>query len=203
MKRIIVLFLCLILSCSFVACSDGIAVDQGNDSETVTTMHNFSLNKSEVSLEINDTFEIVAAYGQEEITYSVEDADIASVSKTGLVTALKEGVTYVIISAGEESRICKINVVKFQYAVKLDIEESVNVTVGTVLCFSAKSYRDEEQYDGKISWTATGGSITSDGAKVTFTATQKGVYTVTATSEKGATAFCVITVGEALSDFQG
>ncbi len=195
MKKIIVMILCLLFGCSFAACAD-------KEGQQPAMMHNFSVNESEITLEVNDTFELVAAYGEEEITYSVENGEVATVSETGLVTAKKVGVTYVTISAGEEERTCKVNVVTYEYTVQIvGIAPNVNMTVNTVLQFSAKLYRNGVEYEGNVTWSANGGTVTSNGTRATFTVAQKGVYTVTATSEKGATASFVVTVGEALSDF--
>ncbi len=197
MKKSIFAFLCFIFIFSFVACK--------GTSSTVTspqTTHNFSVNKNEVTLEVNDTFDLVAIYGEETVTYSVDDATVATVSASGVVTALKEGVANITISAGGQERICKVNVVTYEYSIALVDAGNKNMTTGTVLSFSAKTYRDGEEYEGTISWSSTGGTVTATGKKATFTATQVGEYTLTATSEKGATVSCTITVGEALSDFQ-
>ncbi len=194
LRYVLLALLSLILVFSVVACKD--------DGKTYTSsQYSFSVNSSNVTLEVGDTFEIIASYGKEKITYSVDDNDVATVSNSGLVTALETGTAYVTISAGKEKRTCKINVVKYSYTVELNFSESENMLVGTVLTFSAKLYRDGRLYDGKVTWTTTGASLTIDGAKALFTASQKGVYTVTATSDKGATASCVITVGESINDF--
>ncbi len=198
MKKIITIFLCLMCAFSFGACIGNAEDEKLNEA---TTTYNFSVNKNEIILEAKDTFQILATYGREEVSYSVKDSSIATVTDSGLVTAISEGVTYVTISAGGVNRTCKVNVVKYEYEVRLNIPETVNMTVGTVLSLSAKLYRNDKQYDGSVSWSATGGTITPDGANAIFTATEKGVYTVTSSSEKGAIATCIITVGEVLGDF--
>ena len=43
--------------------------------------HNFSLNKSEVVIEVGDTFNIVAAYGDEALTYTIDKNEFASKGK--------------------------------------------------------------------------------------------------------------------------
>lgn len=198
MKKYIILIFSIICCLSLVACGTSKKEDIDFNFEKE---HNFSVNKSEINLEVNDSFELIAKYGEEKVTFSIEDSSVATVSESGVVTALKEGCTYVnIVSAGEK-RYCKVNVVTYNYTVKIDGKEKINATVGTVLHFLAKTYLNEEEYDGKISWTVTGGNIVADGNTVIFTSNEKGVFTLTAKTDKGASSSCVITVGDSLSDF--
>ncbi len=192
-SSIILVFICLSFTLLCSACD--------SNKNKYQTMSSFSLNKSEITLEVNDTFAIVASYGQEKIVFSVDDNTIATVSETGLVKAVKVGTTYVNIVAGDETRMCKVEVVEYTYTVELDKPSVVNMQSGTKLTISATTLRNGNKYTGRVTWSTTGGNLISNGQEAVFTTTEKGTYTVTATTEKGVMTSCVITVGDALGDF--
>ncbi len=202
LSKILIILLCFTFVFSLVGCgAENANGANGNTQINGETTYTFSVNATEITFEVGETFQIVAGYGKEQINYSVEQAEVATVSETGLVTAVKVGTTYVNIVAGEEKRICKVNVVANEYTIEISASER-NMYVGTVLTFTATTYKNGEEYNGNVTWSVTdGATIKADADKVTFTATAKGTYTLTATSEKGATDTCVITVVEALSDF--
>ena len=64
-----------------------------------------TLNETSVELNEDENFQIVATVAPEDstdaITYRSEDATIASVSATGLITAVKAGETTIFVTAGE------------------------------------------------------------------------------------------------------
>lgn len=79
-----------------------------------------TLNKNEASLKPNDTLQLAAAILPEDATektviWSSTNEDVAKVSNSGLVTAIKGGVAYITASANDGSGIsesCKITVVE-------------------------------------------------------------------------------------------
>lgn len=191
-KIILVALLSLSLLFMTTACSCG-------DNNEPIIEHSFSINKTNVELEIGQTFDIVAAYGDETIIYTVDKTDIATVDQTGKVTAIKEGVAYVTVSAGEITRICKITVIKAEYTVRL-YSGDVIMTVGTNKKLEAITERGGKAYNGSVSWKTTGGTLNSNGLIAWFTASVKGEYTITVKSDKGATATYKIIVVEQLDD---
>ena len=194
LKIILIAILSLSLLFSFTACGGG-----GGGGTPPKTEHSFSLNKANVEIEVGETFEIVAAYGSEALTYTIDDNSVATVDENGVVTAVKEGVAYVTISAGEVSRTCKVIVVSAEYSITIDCEKAIMV-VGTHKKLQAVLERNGEAYTAKVTWDKTGGTLDVDGLVAWFTASEKGEYTVTVTSDKGKTATCVITVVESLAD---
>lgn len=193
-KLILIAILSLSLLCSFTACR------KDNNNANPEIMHSFSLNYANVELGIGETHEIVAAYGNEVLTYTVDKSDIATVDANGKVTALKEGVAYVTISAGTVSRTCKITVVKLNYSVEI-IGGNVNVKTNAEKCLEAVLKCNGEVYSGSVTWSVSGGTLSNTNSNITwFMASEKGNYTITARSGEGATTTCVITVIEDLAD---
>ena len=194
MKKLKFILVSLLSMCAFLGIT---ACDKGKASYTVE--HNFSLNETSVELEVGQTFDIIATYGGEKVTYSVDDTEIASVSDTGKVTACKVGVAYVTVSAGEQTRVCKITIVDVEYTVEFDSQELI-LMVNTRKKLQVSLLRDGAPYNGKATWTASGGTLSSDGTSAWFYASEKGEYVVTVESDTGATASCEITVIEELDD---
>lgn len=73
----------------------------------------FTLNVSEVSLQIGEThkIEIIGGNPTDTYTYTIENDYVANVSSTGLVTALNVGTTNVIVSNGISSKKLVVNVI--------------------------------------------------------------------------------------------
>lgn len=161
--------------------------------------HSFSLNQTEVVLEVGQTFDIVASYGNETLIYTIDKDEVAEVNDSGKVTARKEGVAYVSISASQETRICKITVITAEYVVAFD-EADIVLTVGAYKKLQVKLERNGIPYNDEVDWSATGGTLSPDGRTAWFIAEEKGEYVITVTSGKGAMATCKITVVEEISD---
>lgn len=193
LKYILIAILSLSVLLSFTACAGG------SSGPTPETVHSFSLNKANVELEVGETFDIVAGYGSEPLTYTVDKSDVATVDESGKVTAIKEGVAYVTISAGKESRTCKVTVINAEYTIELE-SETITMVVGTDIKLQATLERNGKAYNGKVDWQTTGGALKDYGQIAWFTAISKGEYTITATSDAGVKTTCVITVIESLAD---
>ena len=194
MKRlrfILVALLSLGMLLASTACKDKTA--------DYTVEHSFSLNETKIELEVGETFDILASYGDETLTYSVDDDKVATVSNEGKVTAIKEGVAYVTVSAGGLTRVCKITVVDVEYTIELDCEDVI-VMVNTRKKLQVSLLREGVPYNGKVTWSANGGTLSADGEVAWFHATEKGEYVITVQSDKGAKATCKITVIEDLDD---
>ena len=177
----------------------GVACKSDNKGKVGKVEHNFSVNVSNITLELGESFQIIAAYGAEKLTYQADNSSIATVSETGLVETISEGTVYITISAKEEHRTCKITVVKYDYSIRLDFD-SIIMVVGAKKKLTATLLRDGESYDGQVRWETTGGKIDADGEQAVFTATEKGEYKVTVSDEKGNKSFCEFTVVETLGD---
>ena len=80
MKKIFLIIFCLCSICFvFSAC--------GKDAKP-NVSYSFSVNVDEKTLEVGDVFQIRAAYGDKELTYSSDDENIATVSSSGEIMLL-------------------------------------------------------------------------------------------------------------------
>ena len=187
MKKVCFLsvLICLIFATCFSACGK---TSKGPS----TTKYNLSLNKTNISLEVGQTFQLHAKYGEETITFESDDANVASVSETGLVTAVNTGVAYITVQGGGQSLICKVDVTDPVYSIVFDAKEQIVVKEGgTTFMLQAVAYKDGSKIDSKIEY-----SIDKDGLQHVetkniisiFKADSEGVYNITATIKEGAEA---------------
>lgn len=188
-KLILSLILCLFVF-SAVSCK------KEEDRQVGTVSYILSVNKSTITLEEGENFRIVAVCGDEDVTFSSRDSEIATVSEDGIVTAVSAGTTYITISAGEQKKLCQISVVSYDYKLTLN-ETNVLMVVGAQKKITATYVCEDKTIDGKISWKVTKSDkckLTETENGVIFTATEKGVYTLTASAENATDAICVIKV---------
>ena len=187
-KLILSLLLCLFVF-SAVACSK-------EEKQSGMVSYILSVNKSAVTLEEGENFRIVAVCGDEEVTFSSQDSDIATVSEKGIVTAVSAGTTYITISAGEQKKLCQISVVSYDYKLTLN-ESKILLVVGAQKKITAAYVCEDKTIDGAISWNVTQSDkckLNETAGGVIFTAMEKGVYTLTASAENATEAICVIKV---------
>lgn len=182
-NRLLAVLICLILSTCFSACA--------NSSNSVpTTKYNLSLNKTSISLEVGQTFQLRAKYGEEIITFDTDDANIAAVSEDGMVTAINTGVAYINVQGGGQSLLCKVSVTNPDYAIVFDAKEQIVVKEGgTSFMLQALAYKDGAIFDSKIEYSVDkeGLEYIETKNKISFfLANDEGIYTITAKIKEGA-----------------
>lgn len=106
-----------------------VVASSGEETSTAVTV-----KKSLVELKVKDTAQIKAtltpADSQDEITYKSSNPEIASVSKTGKITALKTGLTYITVStASGVSTIVKVVIPASEGGDQVDV--TMNILYGT------------------------------------------------------------------------
>lgn len=115
----------------------------------VTTPEDFMLevDKQDLILGVIDTFQItpilypyILDMQNVEVTYQVQDENIASVSETGLVTALAEGETIVNVTIAGIQRQCYINVLP-KSAANVPVERIVLESDNGTYQYAAGSFR--------------------------------------------------------------
>ena len=166
--------------------------------EQEVRVESVSINQSSVELEIGKTLQLNATVSpstatRKEITWSSSKSSVASVSSSGLVTAVSEGTTKITATADGKKGECTVTVVKKAIAVseiKLDKTE-LTVFEGEEETLTA-SVSPEDATDKTITWTSSDKSIASvESGKVK--AVGKGTATITA-SAGGKSASCNIEV---------
>lgn len=168
----------------------------GDGGETNAPVYSFALNKSELELEVGETFELVAVHGDETIVYESSTPAVATVSEKGVVTAVAEGVSYIKVSAGKQELSCKITVYNPTYTIEMSETECLVLVNGATKMFTAILYKDGVEYKSALEWSVSNAQeciLEVDGNYATFTSETSGLYTVTVSSGK-ATASCEIKV---------
>ena len=158
-----------------------------------------SLSQSSAEMEIGKTLQLSALVSpsdatNKQVAWSSSSSSVASVSASGLVTALSEGSATITATADGKKGECTVSVVKAEVAVaeiKLDkteltlyegAEESLTVTV----------IPSDATLRGEITWSSSNPDVaTVDAGKVT--AVSMGTSTISASLE-GFKAECTVTV---------
>lgn len=157
-----------------------------------------TLSQSSAEIEIGTTLQLNATVSpstatRKDITWSSSKSSVASVSSSGLVTAVSEGTTKITATADGKKGECTVTVVKKAIAVsevKLDKTE-LTLYVGDEETLTA-SVLPEDATDKTITWTSSDKSIASvESGKVK--AVGKGTAKITA-SVGGKSASCNIEV---------
>ena len=157
-----------------------------------------TLSQSSVEIEIGQTLQLNATVSpstatRKDISWSSSKSSVASVSSSGLVSAVSEGTTTITATADGKKGECTVSVVKKAIAVseiKLDKTE-LTLYEGEEETLTA-SVLPEDATDKTITWTSSDKSIASvESGKVK--AVGKGTATITA-SAGGKSASCSIVV---------
>lgn len=153
--------------------------------EQEVRVESVSINQSSVELEIGKTIQLNATVSpstatRKEITWSSSQSSVASVSSSGLVTAVSEGTTKITATADGKKGECTVTVFKGFVAVsevKLGKTE-VTLYVAEEETLTASVLPDNAT-DKTITWTSSDKSIASvESGKVK--AVKKGEATITA-----------------------
>ena len=153
--------------------------------EQEVRVESVSINQSSVELEIGKTIQLNATVSpstatRKDVTWSSSKSSVASVSSSGLVTAVSEGTTTITASADGKKGECTVTVFKGFVAVsevKLGKTE-VTLYVGEEETLTASVLPDNAT-DKTITWTSSDKSIASvESGKVK--AVKKGEATITA-----------------------
>lgn len=154
--------------------------------------HNFSINQTAVELELGETFQLIATYGKEQITYETSDKKIIAVDKGGIITAVGEGKANITMIA-KDSKVeknCEVNVINPEYKIEFTNHDNYPVMKNARIKLSVLTTRDEVEYSDDVTWKVDSKDavIESHGKNAEFIATKTGEYHVTVTSGKGAKA---------------
>jgi uncharacterized protein YjdB len=119
------------------------------------------------------------------VTWTVENAAIASVSPAGVVTALGLGTTQVAASARGKSGIATVTVQRAPVASVVVVPNVVNAGIGSTIQLIAKAYdAGQNELTGRaMTWTSSNEGVVTVNANGLVTAKAKGTARITATTE--------------------
>lgn len=182
--------LCVLLVAFFSSCGK----------EQVISVNSVKLDITSLSLEIGESKTLIATIQPSDATNGViswtsSQPAIATVSSSGVVTAISEGNTAVTATAGGKSASCVVTVSKKVIeviSIELD-KTSIELTEGETITLTA-SIKPENASDKTLTWSSSEPSIASvDNGMVV--ANSEGSATITA-SVGGKTASCLVVVSK-------
>ncbi len=193
LRLAILLIISLISIASFCAC---------NEDPNFNTTKTFSVSHTQVTLEVGETLQLVAKRGKDKIQFASCDTEIVEVDEKGVIIAKKVGSTDIEITAGDEKRVCEVNVISSNYDVVIEITSN-EVFVGATCIIRAKATKNGEEYSDDLTFAVDkiqGVSLNANGNTAIFSASEKGDYVITVTSDKGGVKTITLSVIDSLSD---
>ena len=166
---------------------------------TVVSVTSVSLSKTSAELTIGNTLQLMATVSpsnatDKTVTWSSSSTTVASVSPTGLVTAIAEGSSNITASCGGKSATCKITVVKPTVAVTSVELDQTDITLKKGDSQTLKAtVKPDNATDKNVTWTSSKTDVATVDNAGKVTAVAKGAATITA-SCSGKTATCKVTV---------
>ena len=158
-----------------------------------------SLDESAATLSIKETLQLNAKVSPEDasnsnVTWKSNDPTVATVSDSGLVTAIAKGNATIIVETedGKKKDICKVTVSVPVESVSVN-PATAELIVDKTLTLEAE-VRPKEANQGVV-WSSTDDKVATVDEKGIVTARAKGTATITATADGGKKASCKITVG--------
>lgn len=196
MKKILALLLSAAVVLGVVGCGGG--SDKTTDG---VTKYRIYISATEVELEENETFVLVASYGDKKVNFSSADTSVATVTEDGTITAVATGETEITVGCEGNTKVCKVTVVRRDRRIVIDCKSEITAVGSLTKRFTAKVYEDGNETDDVVIWTVSPASagLTYDGNAAVLKINGEGEYTLTA-SYKTASATVrirIINVGSA------
>lgn len=185
--------------------------ENGNMNSTVNSavspqevkVQGISLGVTAQTMRAGDTFQLHATVAPEnaknkEVSYTSTDAGIATVSESGLITAIKSGSCKVICTAKDGSGVTsECQVIVIQPVTGLTLSHSaLSIAVGATAKLSAV-ITPENASNKEVTFTSGNKEVAVVANDGTITGVDMGVVTITVSSKDDPTkiATCVVTVG--------
>lgn len=149
-----------------------------------------SLNKSSKAVYKGSTYQLKATFtpsnaSNQKIIWTSTDPDVAVVSSSGKVTAVKNGkaTIYAITQDGNYTDVCKITVKTHAASVKLNAK-SKTIYIGKTYTLKA-TVSPSTATNKNVKWKSSDKSVASVNSKGVVTAKKAGTATITCTTEDG------------------
>lgn len=179
----------------------------GESSTPVTpTVSSVTINPSSATLDPNDTKQLsvtvdaTPSSADKTVTWSSSDASVATVDENGLVTAVGQGTATITATSNldnTKSGTCSVTVNTPAAPIEVEsisIKSSTTLAIGGTETLSV-TYTPSDANTGKaITWSSDKESVAKVDENGKVTGVAVGTAIITATSEKGKTATCVVTV---------
>ncbi|MBQ0065170.1 MAG: Ig domain-containing protein [Firmicutes bacterium] len=162
-------------------------------------LESIAISPKNVTLKPKETYKLsvsgtpAEALDASKVTWSSQDVKVATVSKDGVVTAVKSGKTVITAKAPNgKTAICEVTVAFPATAIRLD-KEFVKIALGSTsslkVIFSPEGCDEEE-----VTWSVDNPKIVSVDKNGKFKALQLGKAKITAKTASGLTASCEVKV---------
>ena len=199
MKRYLFVLVILGFVPFFFSCGGGGDKPNGPITPGKVAVSSVSVSKTTADLEIGSTVQLSATVSpsnatDKSVTWSSSNANVATVTPTGMVMGKAEGTANITATAGGKSATCKVTVKKPAIpvtSVELDHTE-ITLKVGETQTLKA-TVKPDNASNKTITWNSSKADIATvdDDGKVT--AVKEGIATITATSGSKS-ASCKVTV---------
>ena len=125
------------------------------------------------------------------VTWSSSDAEVATVSEAGLVTALRKGITTITATCDTATTTCEVKVQAIAQEIELN---EVSLTLNEDETFQLEAtVLPEDAVDKTVTWSSSNEDVATVSKTGLVTALESGTAFITATCE-GVTATCEVTV---------
>lgn len=160
-----------------------------------------SLNKTSLSLTEQDTYQLTATVKPDDatdktVTWSSTNTAVATVSSSGLVTAVKEGSANIVAKAGGKTANCIVDV-----AMKVIPVTSVSLSSTSIALTETETFQltatvnPSNATDKTVTWSSSKTSVATVSSNGLVTAVKEGSATITAKAGDK-TATCTVTVAK-------
>ena len=151
-----------------------------------------TLNKKKITMLTNSTYQLKLTGTSKAVVWSSSNKKIATVSKTGVVKALKKGTCTITAKVKNKSYHCKVTVKQAVKKIKLnksklELEEGKTFTLKTTISPSNAANKN-------VKWSSDNKAVAKVSSKGVITAVGEGTAIITATAADGSKVKASITV---------
>ena len=157
-----------------------------------------SLNKNSLDLYIGDSDALTATVSPsnttDQLVWSSSTPEVATVSTSGVVTAVAEGSAVITASAGDKSASCNVTVHKWVEVTSVSLSQSsLTLNKGQSETLTA-TVSPSNANDKSVTWSSSNTGVATVDQNGKVTAVGGGNATITVTASNGKTATCAVTV---------